>query len=75
MINDALFPLRIERSLKHIEETRDELNSMIKPFLEKRVDDYKQRFGEFDRMDRDLWYNLNVSNTVEDILHAARDDV
>lgn len=75
MINDALFPIRIERAIEHIEETRDELNSMIKPFLEKRVDDYKQRFREFDRMDRDLWYNLNVSNTVEDILHAARDDV
>lgn len=75
MINDALFPIRIDHALEHIEETRDELNNMIRPFLEKRVADYKQRFGEFDRMDRDLWYNLNVSNTVEDILHAARDDV
>ena len=69
------FAISIERRLEHITSTKNELDNLIRPFLEKRMDNYKQRFGKFERRDRDLWYNVDPARLLEQMLHEARDDL
>jgi len=69
----GLFSIGIKQRMNHIETTNCTVNDIVRQYLEQRMKDYEQRFGEFERIDRNLWYNVDPARVRDQLLQEAYD--
>ena len=49
-----------EEKMEMIVSIEAELNNMVRPVIERRMDEYRQQFGRFEMIDSWLWDNINT---------------